>query len=114
MARAKKLEENSEFAMYDVDGDGTVSDEELAMSERMQELSVLHEKADAQKNMCWLALLGMLLYPALVVLCDLLGLDKAAELLEAMSSIYFVSVGGLISVWFGSIAYQKTKNGGVK
>ena len=110
----KKLEEHSEFAMYDVDGDGTVSDEELAMSERMQELSVLHEKADAQKNMCWLALLGMLLYPALVVLCDLLGLDKAAELLEAMSSIYFVSVGGLISVWFGSIAYQKTKNGGAK
>ena len=110
----KKLEEHSEFAMYDVDGDGTVSDDELAMSERMQELSVLHEKADAQKNMCWLALLGMLLYPALVVLCDLLGLDKAAELLEAMSSIYFVSVGGLISVWFGSIAYQKTKNGGAK
>ena len=32
---SKKLEENSEFAMYDVDGDGTVSDEELAMSERM-------------------------------------------------------------------------------
>ena len=114
MAKAKKLEEHSEFAMYDVDGDGTVSDEELAMSERMQELSVLHEKADAQKNMCWLALLGMLLYPALVVLCDLLGLDKAAELLEAMSSIYFVSVRGLISVWFGSIAYQKTKNGGAK
>ena len=114
MAKAKKLEEHSEFAMYDVDGDGTVSDEELAMSERMQELSVLHEKADAQKNMCGLALLGMLLYPALVVLCDLLGLDKAAELLEAMSSIYFVSVGGLISVWFGSIAYQKTKNGGAK
>ena len=114
MAKAKKIEEHSEFAMYDVDGDGTVSDDELAISERMQELSVLHEKADAQKNMCWLALLGMLLYPALVVLCDLLGLDKAAELLEAMSSIYFVSVGGLISVWFGSIAYQKTKNGGAK
>ena len=110
----KKLEEHSEFAMYDVDGDGTVSDEELAMSERMQELSVLHEKADAQKNMCWLALLGMLLYPALVVLCDLLGLDKAAELLEAMSSIYFVSVGGLVSVWFSAQAYTNTKNGGAK
>jgi len=114
MARAKKLEENSEFAMYDVDGDGTVSDEELAMSERMQELSVLHEKADAQKQMCWLALLGMLLYPTLVVFCDFLGLDKAAMILGDMSSIYFVSVGGVLSVWFGSIAYQKTKNGGAK
>ena len=114
MAKAKKLEENSEFAMYDVDGDGTVSDEELAMSERMQELSVLHEKADAQRNMCWLALLGMLLYPTLVVVCDMLNLDKAATVLGDMSSIYFVSVGGIISVWFGSIAYQKTKNGGAK
>ena len=110
----KKLEEHSEFAMYDVDGDGTVSDEELIMSERMQELSVLHEKADAQKQMCWLALLGMLLYPALVVFCDFLGLDKAAMILGDMSSIYFVSVGGVLSVWFGSIAYQKTKNGGAK
>ena len=110
----KKLEENSEFAMYDVDGDGTVSDEELAMSERMQELSVLHEKADAQRNMGWWALLGMLLYPTLVVVCDMLNLDKAATVLGDMSSIYFVSVGGIISVWFGSIAYQKTKNGGAK
>ena len=108
---SKKLEENSEFAMYDVDGDGTVSDEELAMSERMQNLSVMHEKADAQRNMCWLALLGMLLYPSLVVVCDLLGLDKAATVLGDMSSIYFVSVGGLISVWFGAHAYQKTQNG---
>ena len=107
----KKLEENSEFAMYDVDGDGTVSDEELAMSVRMQNLSVMHEKADAQRNMCWLALLGMLLYPSLVVVCDLLGLDKAATVLGDMSSIYFVSVGGLISVWFGAQAYQKTQNG---
>jgi len=111
---AKKLEEHSEFAMYDVDGDGTVSDEELVMSERMQNLSVMHEKADAQKQMCWLALLGMLLYPTLVVICDLLGLDKAAELLEAMSSIYFVSVGGLVSVWFSAQAYTNTKNGGAK
>ena len=108
---SKKLEENSEFAMYDVDGDGTVSDEELAMSERMQNLSVMHEKADAQRNMCGLALLGMRLYPSLVVVCDLLGLDKAATVLGDMSSIYFVSVGGLISVWFGAQAYQKTQNG---
>tara|TARA_B100000029_G_scaffold141416_1_gene136621 strand:+ start:13067 stop:13414 length:348 start_codon:yes stop_codon:yes gene_type:complete len=112
MAKGKRLEEGSEYAMYDVDGDGTVSDEELAMSERMQNLSVMHEKADAQRNMCWLALLGMLLYPSLVVFCDLLGLNKAAELLEAMSSIYFVSVGGLVSVWFGSVAYTNTKNNG--
>ena len=114
MSKAKKLEENSEFAMYDVDGDGSVSDDELAMSERMQNLSVMHEKADAQKQMCWLGLLGMLLYPSLVVICDLLGLENAASVLSDMSGIYFVSIGGMISVWFGSVAYTNTKNGGSK
>jgi len=106
----KTLQPDSDYAKYDADGDGVVSDSELEMTARLQQLEATHEKADAQRNMCWLALLGMLLYPALVVLCDLLNLDKAAELLEAMSSIYFVSVGGLISVWFGAQAY--TKNNG--
>jgi len=110
----KQLEPDSQYAKYDADGDGIVSDQELETTARLQQLEAAHEKADAQRNMCWLALLGMLLYPALVVFCDLLNLNKAAELLEAMSSIYFVSVGGLISVWFGSVAYTNTKNGGAK
>ena len=107
----KKLEKGSEYEKYDADGDGIVTDDEIAVSERLQHLSVMHEKADAQRNMCWLALLGMLLYPSLVVFCDMLGLDKASTVLGDMSSIYFVSVGGLISVWFGSVAYTNTKNG---
>lgn len=107
----KKLEADSEYAKYDVDGDGIVSDEELAMSERLQQLDLLNEKADAQRNMCWLALLGMLLYPSLVVICDFLNLDKAADILGAMSSIYYVSVAGLVSVWFGAQAWTKSQNG---
>tara|TARA_Y100000361_G_scaffold151360_1_gene168656 strand:- start:1094 stop:1429 length:336 start_codon:yes stop_codon:yes gene_type:complete len=107
----KKLEADSEYAKYDVDGDGIVSDEELAMSERLQQLELLNEKADAQRNMCWLALLGMLLYPSLVVICDFLNLDKAADILGAMSSIYYVSVAGLVSVWFGAQAWTKSQNG---
>jgi|TARA_R110002020_G_scaffold10088_1_gene39130 hypothetical protein len=108
----KKLEPNSSYNRYDADGDGVVSDEEIESSERLQQLEVLHEKADAQKNMCWLALLGMLLYPSLVVISDLLGLSKAADVLGDMSSIYFVSVGGLISVWFSAQAYTNAKNNG--
>ena len=104
----KQLEPDSQYAKYDSDGDGVVSDQELEMTARLQQLEATHEKADAQRQMCFLALLGMLLYPTLVVVCDLLGLDKAATVLGDMSSIYFVSVGGLISVWFGAQAYSKT------
>lgn len=107
----KRLEPESAYAKYDVDGDGIVSDEELAMSEHLQQLELQNEKADAQRNMCWLAILGMLLYPSLVVISDMLGLGQAAEILGAMSSIYYVSVAGLVSVWFGAQAWTKTKNG---
>ena len=107
----KKLEKGSEYEKYDADGDGIVTDDEIAVSERLQQLSVMHEKADAQRNMCWLALLGMLLYPSLVVFCDLLKLQQAAEILGSMASVYYVAVAGLVSVWFSAQAWSNTKNG---
>ena len=60
----------------DTDGDGIVSDEEIATSERLQQLEIQNEKADAQRNMCWFALWGMLLYPSLVLVSSYLQLDK--------------------------------------
>ena len=42
---AKRLEPDSEYAKYDADGDGIVSDEEIAASERLQTLELQNEKA---------------------------------------------------------------------
>jgi len=107
----KQLEPGSSYAQYDTDGDGVVSDEEIAASERLQSLEIQNEKADAQKNMCWFALWGMLLYPSLVLISSYLELDKGADILGSMSSIYYISVAGVVSVWFGSQAYSSLKNG---
>tara|TARA_R100000315_G_C5210412_1_gene124875 strand:+ start:314 stop:658 length:345 start_codon:yes stop_codon:yes gene_type:complete len=107
----KQLEPGSSYAQYDADGDGVVSDEEIAASERLQSLEIQNEKADAQKNMCWFALWGMLLYPSLVLISSYLELDKGADILGSMSSIYYISVAGVVSVWFGSQAYSSLKNG---
>ena len=56
----KKLQKDSEFAKYDLNGDGVVSDEELAMEERMIDLDNKDKKEDAQRNMAWFALMGIL------------------------------------------------------
>ena len=114
MSPPKKLQPQSRYEEWDLNNDGIITDDEVRQHQEIVEVELREEKADAQRNMCWLALLGMLLYPSLVVFCDMLGLDKAASVLGDMSSIYFVSVGGLISVWFGSVAYTSTKNGNSK
>ena len=82
----KQLEPGSSYAQYDTDGDGVVSDQEIAASERLQQLEIQNEKADAQRNMCWFALWGMLLYPSLVLVSSYLGLEKGADILGTMSS----------------------------
>jgi len=108
---AKKLQEGSEYAEYDADGDGIVTDEELQTSKELQELRLRHERADAQRAMSWFALWGMLLYPSLVVASELFGLNQAASILGDMAAVYFVSVAGILAAFFGAQAWSNRSNG---
>jgi hypothetical protein len=111
MARQKKeLAEDSVYAQYDVDGDGVVTDEELAQAEQMIRLENEDKKQDAQRNMAWFALAGMLLYPFSVVLASFLGLDQAADILGSMASVYFVSVAAIVAAFYGTQAYASSKS----
>ena len=46
MAAQKKLQAGSKYADFDVDGDGVVSDEELAMSKEMMRLENEDKKSE--------------------------------------------------------------------
>ena len=106
---AKKLESNSEYAQYDADSDGVVSDEEISTSKELQELQISHERADAQRAMSWFALWGMLLYPSLVVVSEFFGMNQAASILGDMAAVYFVSVAGILAAFFGAQAWSNRK-----
>ena len=111
---SKELEENSKFNGLDANGDGIVSDQEFAASERMIRLDLLRnqvQKEDAQLRMLWFALLSLLLFPALLMLSSIFGLEDAGKNLTDMSSIFFLTIGGLVSVYFGSQAIRKNGNG---
>jgi len=109
MAAEKKLEKGSQYAKYDVDGDGVVTDEELDMDERMMRLENEDKKQDAQRYMAWFALWGMLLYPSMVVVCFLFSLDQAAKILGDMAAVYYVSVAAIVAAYFGAQALAKKK-----
>jgi hypothetical protein len=103
----KNLEENSKYAHLDLDGDGIVDDEEMAMERSILEMEELRshmenddKKQDAQRHMAWFALFGMLLYPFAVVLAEWVGLVKASAILGDMAPTYFVSVAAIVAAFY--------------
>ena len=100
----KKLEKDSVFNDLDTDGDGIVSDAELATGERLIRLENEDKKEDAQRNMAWYALSGMLLYPVCVVVSVVCGIDTAAKILGDMAGVYFIAVAGIVAAFFGAQA----------
>tara|TARA_B100001057_G_scaffold130539_1_gene129590 strand:- start:685 stop:1011 length:327 start_codon:yes stop_codon:yes gene_type:complete len=107
MAAQKKLQPGSDYNKYDIDGDGIVTDEELEIDERLMRLENEDKRQDAQRNMAWFALAGMLLYPSGVVIALWLGLDQAAKILGDMAAVYYVSVAAIVAAYFGTQALKK-------
>lgn len=67
------------------------------------------KKDDAQRRMTWTALVGMLMYPILVLIGDYIGIPHASDLISGMSAVYFASVSAIIMVFFGANAYVRSR-----
>ena len=101
-----------EFKKFDVDGNGTIDQSEwdrMALEDRRLRMQDEDMQRNAIRSMSWFALFGMLLYPFAVIGAEIFGLTEAAKILGSMASIYFVSVAGIVSVFFGANALAKGK-----
>jgi hypothetical protein len=104
-------EEEKVFHPADSNGDGKVSKEEekMYLEFKRKELEDADAMRDAQRNMAWFSLGGMLLYPFAVVIASLTGLDQAQETLGDMAPTYFVAVAGIVAAFFGTQAMKGKK-----
>lgn len=94
------------FHPADTNGDGKVSEAEQIMylEAKRKELEDADAMRDAQRNMAWFALGGMLLYPFAVVAAELLGLSNASSTLGSMAPTYFVSVAAIVAAFYAKEA----------
>ena len=92
----------------DLNGDGHISKKEMEMhlEFKRKELEDADAMRDAQRNMTWFALFGLLLYPFAVVGASFAGLGEAAKVLGSMAPTYFVAVAGIVAAFFGAQAYK--------
>ena len=101
--------DDSVATAMDANGDGHISAEEALMDlefkrKRLEDEDLMR---DAQRNMAWFALFGMLLYPFAVVIAILAGLDEAGKILGSMAPTYFVSVAAIVAAFYAKEAINK-------
>jgi hypothetical protein len=103
--------DDKNFHPADTNGDGHVSEAEQAMylEAKRKELEDVDAMRDAQRNMAWFALGGMLLYPFAVVAAEVLGLSNASSTLGSMAPTYFVSVAAIVAAFYAKEAVGSKK-----
>ena len=101
---AKKLKPKSRYAEYDVDGDGTVTDEELTKHTEMLQLELQEEKADSQRRMAWVAIGSMCVFAILPVI-PFIPADRLSTL-ASLSDMLFLSQASIVGLYFGATAYM--------
>lgn len=94
---------------YDLNGNGVLDPEEreIMLEDRRRTMEDEDAKRDAQRNMTWFALSGMVLYPAAILVASMTGLETAAGLIADIANIYVVSVSALVGAYFGFNAMGK-------
>jgi hypothetical protein len=110
----KSLETNSEYEKFDLDGDGVVSDDELAMQKEIHEMEridaqavVDHKKQSAQRRMATISLIAMLLF-TIVVMTPIIP-ESRVKLLGELSALFYISMAGIVGAYMGMTAWMANK-----
>jgi hypothetical protein len=101
---AKKLQDNSQYNQYDTDGDGIVSDEEIARAERLAELENKDQKEDQLRQMAWVAMLSMVFF-TIALFLPFLSVERLTAL-DNLLSMFYIAQAGVVATFFGSSAYM--------
>ncbi len=103
----KRLQNESQYNEYDLDGDGVVSDEELNTVKTISEAEAAEEKADAQRRMAWTSLVAMLIFTCLVFLP--IFPDSRIKALADLFGLFYIGMAGVVGAYMGMTAYMSRK-----
>ena len=108
---AVKVTVDPEVAAKDRNGDGHISKQEMEMDLefKRKELEDADARRDAMRKMTWFALMGMLLYPAGILITSMLGYEETAKIIGNIAPTYFVAISALVAAYFGANAYVDKK-----
>ena len=93
---------------YDLNGNGKIDpdEREIMLEDRRRRMEDQDAKRDTQRRLtvAWTA--GMLVYPLVSFLAVWAGLDRAAELITDIASVYVIGASGVVAAYFGFNAME--------
>jgi len=103
----KKLQKDSQYAQFDLDGDGVVSDEEIKRSQDMLELELREEKSEAQKRMAWVAMGSMIVFSA--ILFSPAVSESRVSALADLLGLFYIAQAGVVGAYMGVSAWMSKR-----
>ena len=103
---AKKFEKGTAYAQYDLDGDGEITDAELAHAKEIRQAEHEMRKLRAQRRMATASLAAMAAFTAAMFFVDI----ERVNALSDISNLFYLTGGGIVSVYMGASAIMN-RNG---
>jgi len=102
----KKFQKESIYAEYDEDGDGIVSDAELAHVTEIKKLENDLRKQRAQRRMATASLIAMGIFTGAMFFVDI----ERVKALADISNLFYISGAGIVGAYMGASAFMN-RNG---
>jgi hypothetical protein len=104
---AKRLEQKSQYAEYDLDDDGVVSDAEIDRAREIREFEDQSRKHMAQLRIARWAMIGGGVFTATLFMPFIP--DSRIELLKDVSDVFFITIAGIVGSYMGVSAWMSRK-----
>ena len=104
-SKQKKLQKDSVYSDYDEDGDGIVSDEELAHVKEIKKTATELLKNLAQLRMARYTLIAMGAFTLAMFFVPI----ERVEALSDISNLFYISGAGVVGAYMGTTAWMNRK-----
>ena len=101
----KGLEKNSKYNKYDINNDGVVTDEELAIATSIKETEQVLRKQLAQLRIARATLIAMGLFTVAMFFVDI----ERLKALSDISNLFYISGAGIVGAYMGASAFMSKK-----
>lgn len=101
----KKFQKETKYKGYDLDGDGVITDEELAMATAMKEEESALRKSRTQRNMALWTLIAMGVFTLAMFFVS----KDRVTVLSDISNLFYLSGAGIVGAYMGMSAWMSKK-----